>query len=92
MLMLKENPIFLYKFTDDTINYSLPLAIVGSNTFVENEKGGRVRVRKYPWGTVFIENKVFKGRLRNNVPNFPAGTFRLHFSSSNAHIKGYVKP
>ena len=61
MLMLKEYHISLYKFTDNTINDCLPLAMVGSNTFIENEKGQRVRVRKYPWGTVFIENKVSKG-------------------------------
>ena len=90
--MLKEHHISLYKFKDNTINDCLPLAMVGSNTFIENEKGQRVRVRKYPWGTVFIENKVFKGRLRNNVPNFPPGTFRLHSPSSNAHIKGHDKP
>ena len=90
--MLKEYHISLYKCTDNTINDCLPLAMVGSNTFIENEKGQRVRVRKYPWGTVFIENKVSKGRFRYNVRNFPAGTLRLHFCSSNAHIKGHDKP
>ena len=90
--MLKEYHISLYKFTDNTINDCLPLAMVGSNTFIENEKGQRVRVRKYPWGTVFIENRVNKAGFRNNVCNFSAGTLRLHFSSSNAHIKGHVKP
>ena len=92
MLMLKEYHISLYKFTDNTINDCLPLAMVGSNTFIENEKGQRVRVRKYPWGTVFIENKVSKGCFRTNVQTFPPGTLRLHSPSSNLHIKGHDKP
>ena len=58
MLQLRECNISLYKFKDDSVNQSLPLAVVGSNTIIENENGVRERVRKYPWGTVFVEDRV----------------------------------
>ena len=36
----------------------LPFAVVGSNAVIEDAGGGRLRGRKYPWGTVNIEDKV----------------------------------
>ena len=36
----------------------MPFAVVGSNTIIDGDEGKRVRGRKYPWGTVIIENKV----------------------------------
>jgi len=58
MLQLKECDISLYNFKENIVNKSLPLAMIGSNTILENENGVRVRVRKYPWGTVFIEIRI----------------------------------
>ena len=37
----------------------LPFAVVGSNVVVTNDAGDRVRGRRYPWGTVNIEDQVF---------------------------------
>lgn len=34
----------------------LPFAVIGSNTFIETRDGRRVRGRKYPWGSVEIDN------------------------------------
>ena len=36
----------------------LPFGVVGSNTIVTREDGGRARGREYPWGRVNIEDKV----------------------------------
>ena len=35
----------------------IPFAVVGSNVVVQDESGKRVRGRKYPWGTVNIEDR-----------------------------------
>ena len=34
----------------------LPFAVVGSNVLVDDGEGRKVRGRKYPWGTVNIED------------------------------------
>ncbi|XP_055343311.1 septin-7-like isoform X2 [Paramacrobiotus metropolitanus] len=34
----------------------LPFAVIGSNTYVDTKDGRKVRGRKYPWGTVEIDN------------------------------------
>ena len=41
----------------DSLNKKMPFGVVGSNVVLE-EAGNRVRGRKYPWGTVNIEDKV----------------------------------
>jgi len=57
MLQIKECNISLYEFTNSSVNKSLPLALVGSNTILQNADGSRERARRYPWGTVLVENK-----------------------------------
>jgi len=57
---LDENDISVYEFPKDETNPEdnlVPFAVVGSNTVVQDENGKRVRGRKYPWGTVNIEDK-----------------------------------
>ena len=41
----------------DWMKKRLPFGVVGSNVVLE-EGGHRVRGRRYPWGTINIENKV----------------------------------
>ena len=61
MSQLEEYQINVYDFP----NYEkepeedklIPFAVVGSNVVVQDESGKRVRGRKYPWGTVNIEDK-----------------------------------
>ncbi|XP_023345614.1 septin-1 [Eurytemora carolleeae] len=60
---LKELKIATYDFpaselTEKTMwmRDRLPFAVVGSNTLLELENGGRTRGREYSWGTVNIEN------------------------------------
>ena len=43
---------------EDWMRRRKPFAVVGSNVILGEEGGKRVRGRKYPWGTVNIENKV----------------------------------
>merc|ERR1719228_2051047 len=57
---LDENDISVYEFPKDETNPEdnlVPFAVVGSNVVVQDENGKRVRGRKYPWGTVNIEDK-----------------------------------
>ena len=57
---LEENNISVYEFPKDETNPEdnlVPFAVVGSNVVVQDENGKRVRGRKYPWGTVNIEDK-----------------------------------
>jgi len=56
---LAECDISVYQFpSDDTKpeDNLVPFAVVGSNVVVQDENGKRVRGRKYPWGTVNIED------------------------------------
>ena len=66
---LRENDIDIYKFPREEdepesqidVNNSLPFAVVGSNTVIEDDfTGRRFRGRKYPWGCVNIEDEVHK--------------------------------
>ena len=50
---LQDHQIDTFNFHSDEI---LPFAVVGSNVLVEDGEGGKVRGRKYPWGTVNIED------------------------------------
>ena len=34
----------------------IPFAVIGSNTYVDTKDGRKVRGRKYPWGTVELDN------------------------------------
>uniref|UniRef100_A0A0N4Z728 Septin n=1 Tax=Parastrongyloides trichosuri TaxID=131310 RepID=A0A0N4Z728_PARTI len=63
---LKVNSIDMYQFPvdDDTVgvinksfNNIMPFAVIGSNDFIINSSGKRVRARKYPWGIVEVENE-----------------------------------
>jgi len=57
---LEENSICVYEFpTDEAFpeDNLVPFAVVGSNVVVQDDNGKRVRGRKYPWGTVNIEDK-----------------------------------
>eukprot|EP00090_Calanus_glacialis_P024427 TRINITY_DN37948_c0_g1_i9.p1 TRINITY_DN37948_c0_g1~~TRINITY_DN37948_c0_g1_i9.p1 ORF type:complete len:683 (-),score=230.28 TRINITY_DN37948_c0_g1_i9:149-2197(-) len=57
---LEESNISVYEFPSDETNPEdnlVPFAVVGSNVVVQDESGKRVRGRKYPWGTVNIEDK-----------------------------------
>eukprot|EP00092_Neocalanus_flemingeri_P039014 GFUD01042470.1.p1 GENE.GFUD01042470.1~~GFUD01042470.1.p1 ORF type:complete len:385 (+),score=123.82 GFUD01042470.1:1125-2279(+) len=57
---LKECNICVYQFPSDEAHSEdnlVPFAVVGSNVVVQDESGKRVRGRKYPWGTVNIEDK-----------------------------------
>jgi len=57
---LDECDICVYQFPSDETNPEdnlVPFAVVGSNVVVQDESGKRVRGRKYPWGTVNIEDK-----------------------------------
>ena len=48
----------MFNFTDDEAgDQVIPFAVVGSNVVVEDEEGLKVRGRKYPWGTVNIEDE-----------------------------------
>ena len=51
MAQLQEHQINM--FNCDEV---LPFAVVGSNVLVEDGEGRKVRGRKYPWGTVNIED------------------------------------
>ena len=60
---LEEFEISVYEFPRDedeaeSSDIRAPFAIVGSNTVVEDSKGRRFRVRRYPWGCVNIEDQV----------------------------------
>ena len=67
MLQIKECNISLYEFTNSSVNKSLPLALVGSNTILQNADGSRERARRYPWGTVLVENKVYKYKYSGRI-------------------------
>lgn len=41
---------------NDIMN-KIPFAIVGSNTFVQNNAGKQVRGRRYPWGVIEVDNE-----------------------------------
>ena len=66
MNQIEENEISIYKFPEDeesnkpSIMSKLPFAVVGSNVVVTNHNGEKVRGRRYPWGTVNIEDQVCK--------------------------------
>ena len=62
---LEEADISVYRFpgltsdTDTRSDIPWPLAVVGSNTLMEEPgTGARVRARSYPWGCVNIEDQV----------------------------------
>ncbi|XP_035711935.1 protein peanut isoform X3 [Folsomia candida] len=65
MNQIKQHQIKIYEFPDcddeeeNKINKQMrdrvPFAVVGSNTVVEVD-GKKARGRKYPWGTVLVEN------------------------------------
>ena len=50
---MEDHQINVFNLDCDEI---LPFAVVGSNVLVEDEEGRKVRGRKYPWGTVNIED------------------------------------
>ena len=50
---LEDHQINIFNVDCDEI---LPFAVVGSNVLVEDGEGRAVRGRKYPWGTVNIED------------------------------------
>ena len=64
MSQIQENDISIYQFSEEedhphqSIMSKLPFCVVGSNTVVTNSVGVRVRGRRYPWGTVNIEDQV----------------------------------
>ncbi|GMF03131.1 unnamed protein product [[Candida] boidinii] len=67
---------------------SMPFAVVGSEDDVENEKGEFVKGRKYPWGTVEVENdhhcdfrKLRSLLLRTNMLDLILSTQELHYES-----------
>ena len=67
---LEEADISVFRFpglTSDTDpDLPWPLAVVGSNTLMEDPAtGARVRARSYPWGCVNIEDQV--GRLHTMI-------------------------
>ena len=61
MSQLDEYQINVYDFPhyekEQQEDKLIPFAVVGSNVVVQDESGKRVRGRKYPWGTVNIEDK-----------------------------------
>lgn len=62
--ILSENNIKICDFLNDEdlcerINEQSPFSFIGSNDLIENELGQMVRGRKYPWGSVEIENDLF---------------------------------
>ena len=89
-----ENGIKIYQFptSDETVadvnkkmNGQLPFAVVGSREEVE-VGGKRVRARKYPWGTVEVENeahcdftKLREMLLRINMEDLREVTHNEHF-------------
>ena len=74
---LEEADISVYRFpgltsdTDTRADIPWPLAVVGSNTLMEEPgTGARVRARSYPWGCVNIEDQVgvvFRGVLDSRL-------------------------
>ena len=65
---LEEADISVYRFpgltsdSDTRSDIPWPLAVVGSNTLMEDPgTGARVRARSYPWGCVNIEDQVSVG-------------------------------
>ena len=65
MEQILDNQISIYQFPKDEessgvdpIMSKLPFAVVGSNVVVTNHAGDWVRGRRYPWGTVDIEDQV----------------------------------
>ena len=65
MKQISANQISIFPFPEEEENQiadplmsKLPFAVVGSNVIVTNQDGERVRGRRYPWGTVNIENEV----------------------------------
>lgn len=62
--ILRENNIKICDFLNDEdlcerINDQSPFSFIGSNDLIENSNGQMVRGRKYPWGSVEIENESF---------------------------------
>ena len=62
---LAEYEISVYEFPreDDeaeSSDISLPFAVVGFNTVIEDQNGKKFRGREYPWGCVNIEDPVSK--------------------------------
>ena len=65
---IQQAKIRIYEFPDEDgpggvnsgesskMKERVPFAIVGSNCLIEAEDGKKVRGRRYPWGTVDIEN------------------------------------
>ena len=50
---LKDNQINIFNLDADQ---TIPFGVVGSNVTLEDGEGRKVRGRKYPWGTVDIED------------------------------------
>ncbi|OWB75006.1 hypothetical protein B5S31_g4851 [[Candida] boidinii] len=78
---------------------SMPFAVVGSEDDVENEKGEFVKGRKYPWGTVEVENdhhcdfrKLRSLLLRTNMLDLILSTQELHYESFRSIKMGELSP
>ena len=50
---LKDHQINIFNLDADQ---TIPFGVVGSNVTLEDGEGRKVRGRKYPWGTVDIED------------------------------------
>ena len=54
---LKQNKVANHSLSPH-LGSMMPLSLIGSNTSMETKYGQRLRVRKYPWGTVNTEDEV----------------------------------
>ena len=84
---LEDHKINIFNVDCDEI---LPFAVVGSNVLVEDGEGRAVRGRKYPWGTVDIEDPEHSDFLslrrmvlsEHMLVNIISGVTSVHISLS----------
>ena len=48
---------------EDWMREKQPFAVVGCNRVIKDGNGRNVKGRKYPWGTVDVENKVTQTKV-----------------------------
>ncbi|OQV19882.1 Protein peanut [Hypsibius exemplaris] len=74
--------------TDEDMANLVPFAVIGGNTFLTGKDGAKIRVRRYPWGTLDVEDPKYSDLnllrrllLFHHLPDLVGITDGLHYSN-----------
>ncbi|RDD46993.1 Septin-7 [Trichoplax sp. H2] len=98
---LRDNKIRIFEFQEvagededyaaqhKSSKESIPFAVVGSNTKIQLNGGKEVRVRKYPWGMVEVENNDHSDFIHLRNVLIRTHMFDLIYNTSILHYENY---